>query len=268
MGRPLIMGVLNVTPDSFSDGGRFKSVRDAVNAGLNMIEEGADIIDVGGESTGPGSKEVPLAEELKRVIPVVEKLRLKTDAWISVDTWKSQVAKYAVKAGADMVNDVTALRGDPEMAPLLAGLKVPVVLMYSKDSSPRTSLEKKGYGNVVSTVAVFLIKRLEYAKKAGISADMCIVDPGMGAFIGVDEKYSLKILKNLKKFVNLGRPILVGASRKSFIGKVLGLPPGERMEGGLACLAYALDGGAAIIRTHDVKESARFMRMYQAINKS
>jgi len=266
--RPLIMGVLNVTPDSFSDGGRFKSLREAVDSALKMIEEGADIIDIGGESTGPGSKDVPLAEELKRVIPVVEKLRLRTDAWISVDTWKSVVAKYAVKAGADMVNDVTALRGDPEMARLLAGLKVPVVLMYSKDSGPRTTIDKKKYRNVVATIMDFLKKSLEFAKNSGISAEKCIIDPGMGAFISADEKYSLSVLNNLQKFRKFGRPVLVGASRKSFIGNVLGLPAGERLEGSLACAVVAVMNGAGIIRAHDVKETRRVVEMARVIQNS
>ena len=268
LARPLLMGVLNVTPDSFSDGGRYVSVSEAVRACLKMIDDGADMIDIGGEATGPGSREVSLAEELKRVIPVVEQLRLKTDAWISVDTWKAQVARLAVKAGADMINDVTALRGDVEMAKVIAELGVPVVLMYSKDPVPRTTLDEKVYVNVVDTVMNFLRERLEYASRFGIAMEKCVLDPGMGAFISMDPKYSLQILKRLKEIVSLGRPVLVGASRKSFIGKVLGLPVGERLEGGLACLAHALMGGAAIIRTHDVKESARFMKMYLAINQS
>lgn len=268
LNKTLIMGILNVTPDSFSDGGRFKSVRDAVDAGLKMIEEGADIIDVGGESTGPKSKEVPLNEELKRVIPVVEKLRLKTDAWISVDTWRAPVAKYAVKAGADMVNDVTALRGDPEMAGTVAELGVPVVLMYSKDPGPRTTLMKKRYADVVAEISEFLRKRIAYAKKNGIAEDKCIIDPGMGAFISMDEKYSLRVLKELKRFARLGRPVLVGASRKSFIGNTLGLPVSERLEGGLACAAYAVMNGASIIRAHDVKETRRVVDMVWAVMQS
>lgn len=268
MARPLVMGVLNVTPDSFSDGGRFKSVRDAVEAGLKMIEDGADIIDVGGESTGPGSKGVSLNDELARVVPVVEKLRLKTDAWISVDTWRLQVAKYAVKAGADMVNDVTALRGDPEMASLVAELGVPVVLMYSKDPGPRTTLKKKRYADVVKEIMAFLRARLVFAEKAGIAPEKCIIDPGMGAFISMDEKYSLRVLKDLKKFTRLGRPILVGASRKSFIGNTLGLPVSERIEGGLACAAVAVMNGASIIRAHDVEETRRVVDMVWAVMKS
>jgi dihydropteroate synthase len=266
--KPLMMGVLNVTPDSFSDGGRFKSARDAVTAALKMVDDGAQIIDVGGESTGPLSKDVSAETELKRVLPVIETLRKKTKAWISIDTWKAEVARRAVLAGADMVNDVTALRGDPAMAGLVAELKVPVVLMYSKDSGPRTSLEKKDYGNVVATILSFLRKRLEYAKKAGIALDKCVIDPGMGAFVSSDAKYSLQMLKNLQKFKVLGRPLMVGASRKSFIGKVLDLPVGERTEGGLACLAYAVMNGADIVRTHDVRASVRVIRMLDAINKS
>ncbi len=268
LAKPLVMGILNVTPDSFSDGGRFKSVREAVEAGLKMVAEGADIIDVGGESTGPGSKGVPLNEELKRVIPVIEKLRLKTDAWISVDTWRSQVAKYAVKAGADMVNDVTALRGDPEMAGTVAELGVPVVLMYSKDTGPRTTVKKKRYGDVVKEISAFLRQRVAYAKGNGIAEDKCIIDPGMGAFISMDEKYSLRVLKGLPRFSVLGRPVLLGASRKSFIGNTLGLPVDERLEGGLACAVVAVLGGATIIRAHDVKETRRAVDMTWAVMRA
>jgi dihydropteroate synthase len=268
MSGPLIMGVLNVTPDSFSDGGRFKTPGDAVKAALKMVEDGADIIDVGGESTGPNSKEVALKEELKRIIPVIRALRKKTDAWISVDTWKAETARAAVEAGADMINDVTALRGDPDMAKTVAEMKVPVVLMYSKDPGARTTLTKKGYGNVTATVMAFLKKRLAYAKKEGIPPEMCVVDPGMGAFVSADARYSLRLLKDLHAFGELKRPLLVGASRKSFIGKVLDLPEDERLEGGLACAAYAFFGGASMIRTHDVKETVRFLRMLYAIIKS
>lgn len=270
--KPLIMGVLNVTPDSFSDGGRFKSPGDAIKAAMKMVKEGADIIDVGGESTGPNSNDVSLEEELRRVIPVIKGLRKKTKAWISIDTWKAEVARAAIEAGADMVNDVTALRGDTLMAKTVAELKVPVVLMYSKDAGPRTSLEKKVYANVVGTIIAFLKQRLDYAKKSGIALDKCVIDPGMGAFLSSDAKYSLQVLKNLEKFKVLGRPLFVGASRKSFIGKVLDLPghspAKDRLEGSLACAAVAVMNGANIIRVHDIKETRRVVNMVFAVMKA
>ena len=271
--KPLVMGILNVTPDSFSDGGnlyvngRLDPVR-AVQRVAQMIEEGADIIDIGGESSGPGSKDISLEEELERVIPVLQAIResiindgvsshlLDDDALdrtasqafhasssgtciqkldqgafalarasqpflISVDTYKAEVARQAIEVGADMINDVTALRGDEKMVEILAEFEVPVVLMYSKDSTARTTRENVQYDNVVATVANFFEERISYGVKLGIARERFIIDPGMGAFVSADPKYSLEILKRLSELKKFELPILVGASRKGFIGEVL-----------------------------------------------
>jgi len=266
--KPLIMGVLNVTPDSFSDGGEFLNIDKAVERALQMVREGADIIDIGGESTGPGSKAVPVDEEIKRVIPVFEKLRDETKALLSVDTYKHQVALHALNIGADMVNDVTALRGDPDMADSLSHYKVPVVMMYSKDPTARTTKEEVHYDDVLQTVKDFLEERVGFAVDSGIGRKRIIVDPGMGAFVSSDPKYSLQILNQLKELTSLNLPILVGPSRKSFIGEVLDVSVRERLEGSLAASAVAIMNGASIIRTHDVQETRRVIDTVHAIQSS
>lgn len=268
-GRPLVMGILNVTPDSFSDGGKFLDPKKAVRRALQMIEEGADIIDIGGESSGPGSVNVSLEEELKRVIPVVKALRASARGkiLISVDTYKAEVAAQAVKAGAQMINDVTAFRGDKAMAKTLAKLKVPVVIMYSKDSSARTTRKNVRYKDVVKTVVDFLRKQMLFGMKAGIKKENFILDPGMGAFISADPNYSLQLLNRLSELKKLG-PLLVGASRKGFIGQVLDVPLDQRLEGSLACAAIATLNGASILRAHDVKETRRIVDMVFAIMNS
>lgn len=251
-GKVKIMGVLNVTPDSFSDGGKFFNVKKAVQRAKQMIREGADIIDVGGESSGPGSKFISEAEELRRVIPVIKKLVLiakKRGVLISIDTYKAEVARQAIIAGAKIVNDVTALRGDPKMAKVIANSGVKIILMYSKDSSARTTRKKKRYKDVVGTVMKFLKSRIDFALKQGIKRSQIIIDPGMGAFISVIPKYSFEILTRLKEFKKLGFPILIGASRKSFLpGKV-----DERLVPTLIAHLIATQNGANIIRVHDVK---------------
>lgn len=267
--RPLVMGVLNVTPDSFSDGGMYQGVDRAVKRALQMVEEGADIIDIGGESSGPDSSDVLAEEELERVIPVIEKLRMESDVLLSVDTYKHQVALHALNIGTNMVNDVTALRGDPDMAKSLAQYDdVPVILMYSKDSTARTTPEKVAYDDVMSTVKEFLEERIQYAIDAGIARERLVVDPGMGAFVSGDAQYSLQILKRLEELTKLELPVLVGPSRKSFIGDVLGLPVDQRLEGGLAACAVAVMHGASILRVHDVQQTRRLVDMIQAIQNS
>jgi dihydropteroate synthase len=263
--KPLIMGVLNVTPDSFSDGGSYNTVEKSIKRFDEMIEEGADIIDIGGESTGPGSKEVTVEEELKRVIPVLKAVRKRSDIWISVDTYKSDIAREAIENGADMINDILALRGDEKIADVLAAANIPVVLMYSKDSTGRTTGEDKTYQNVVKYIKDFLEERINFAKQKGIKEEKIIIDPGQGAFISSTAKYSLQVLNNLDKFKDLGRPILIGSSRKSFIGQTLNLPLHQRLEGSLACAAIAVIKGASIIRAHDVKETRGVVDMVSAI---
>ncbi len=265
LNKPLVMGILNVTPDSFSDGGKFNDPSRAVERALQMIESGADIIDIGGESTGPNSKDVAVEEELTRVMPVLIALRSQTHAWISIDTYKSRVAAEALEAGADMINDVTALRGDSELAKVLADYPVPVVLMFSKDSTARTTREEVQYRDVVKTVTDFLKERVEFAARHGISRDRLILDPGMGAFVSSDPQYSLQLLNNLEELVKLGYPVLAGPSRKSFIGQVLDVPLDQRLEGSLAACAVAVMNGASILRVHDVQQTRRVVDMVSAI---
>jgi len=257
-----IMGVLNVTPDSFSDGGKFFKVEDAVNQGMKMAEEGADIIDVGGESTRPGSDPVLIQEELCRVIPVIRSLFKKTDAPISIDTYKAEVAKQALDAGAQMINDISALRFDPEMKKVVSEYKVPINLMHIK-GTPKNMQKNPWYEDVISEITEYLNESIKIAKDAGIDPEKIIIDPGIG--FGKRLEDNLNILKNLKKLSILGCPILIGCSRKSFIGKILDLPVEERLEGSLAALAVAVMNGANIVRVHDVKESRRATSLVDAV---
>lgn len=260
--KPLLMGILNVTPDSFSDGGEFANANDAVARAKQMIEEGADIIDIGGESTGPGSKDVSLQEEKRRVFSVFEKVRKFSDTvLLSIDTWKSEIAKEAIRLGADMVNDVTALRGDPKMAKVCASAKVPVCLMYAKDKTSRTTRKSVQYDDVMATILQFLHERIEYAKAQGISEDHIIVDPGMGAFISGDPKYSFEVIRRFKELQSLGRPILISPSMKSYLGGKLE----ERREGSLAACAACAIAGASIVRMHDIQESRRVLSVVEKL---
>ncbi|MFC1655462.1 dihydropteroate synthase [Patescibacteria group bacterium] len=266
--KPLVMGILNVTPDSFSDGGKFNLEDQAVKRFEEMIEEGADIIDIGGESTGPGSQDVSLKEELERVIPILQRVRKISDVWISVDTYKAKVAKQALDAGANMINDVLAFRGDARMLDVVKESDVPIVLMYSKDPTGRTTGKEKNYEDVVEHIKIFLEERIKLAEQNGIKKERIIVDPGQGAFVSSDPKYSLQILDRLQEFKTLGVPILIGSSRKSVVGQTLNLPLHQRLEGSLACAAVAVMNGASIIRAHDVKETRRLIDMVDAIGKS
>jgi len=260
--RTHIMGALNVTPDSFSDGGKFFKLEDAVRQGMKMIEEGADIIDVGGESTRPGSDPVPTEEELSRVIPVIGSLSKKIDVLISIDTYKAEVAKQALDAGAQMINEISALRFDPEMKKIASEYKVPINLMHIK-GTPKNMQKDPSYEDVMGEITEYLKQSIEIAQDAGIDPKKIIIDPGIG--FGKRLEDNLNILKNLKKFCILNCPILIGCSRKSFIGKILDLPVEERLEGSLAALAVAVMNGANIIRVHDVKESRRVAKLVDAI---
>ena len=261
--RTRIMGILNVTPDSFSDGGRFFEPQAAIEAARRMVEEGADLLDIGGESTRPGADPVPAEEEIRRVLPVIEAIKTKLDVRVSVDTMKTRVAARALEAGADMVNDVSAL-SDPDMLPLLARTRVPVVIMHMR-GSPRTMQRDTHYEDLMSEVTGFLRRTDRKAVAAGISGDKIIVDPGIG--FGKSPWGNLQILRELTTLRSLGRPILVGASRKSFIGEVLDLPVTERLEASLAIVALAVWKGAHVIRAHDVAETARVARMIEAIRR-
>jgi dihydropteroate synthase len=260
--RTHIMGILNVTPDSFSDGGKFFKFEDAVARGMKMVEEGADIIDVGGESTRPESDPVSTQEELSRVIPVISSLVKNKDIPISIDTYKAEVARQALDAGAQMINDISALRFDPQMRNLVRESGVPVVLMHIK-GTPKNMQKDPSYQNVIAEISQYLKESIQMARDAGIETGKIIIDPGIG--FGKRLQDNLNILKNLKEFSILGCPILIGCSRKSFIGRILGLPTEERLEGSLAALAASVINGANMVRVHDVKESKRVVGILDAV---
>ncbi|HET9299245.1 MAG TPA: dihydropteroate synthase [Candidatus Polarisedimenticolaceae bacterium] len=258
-----VMGILNVTPDSFSDGGRFPDAQSAIKAGLKMAAEGADFIDIGGESTRPGAAEVADEEEFRRILPVIEGIKRESDVKISVDTIKARVARRAIAAGADMVNDVSAL-ADPAMMPLLRETRVPVVVMHMR-GTPRTMQTDTRYVDLLSSVVGYLRKAAARAAAAGIPDDKVLVDPGIG--FGKSSNGNLEILRQLETLRSIGRPILIGASRKSFIGAVLDLPVKQRVEGSLAVAALAVWQGAHVIRAHDVPATVRVVRMIEAIRE-
>jgi dihydropteroate synthase len=259
----VVMGIVNVTPDSFYDGGkRFDSARAAADA-FEMINSGAEILDIGGESTRPGAQPVSLDEELRRVLPVIRELRKRSSVPISIDTYKEAVARAALDAGADIVNDISALRFDPGMAALVAGEGVPVILMHMQ-GVPRTMQQEPHYRDVVGEVQDFLVERVRSANQAGIDTERLIIDPGIG--FGKTLAHNLALLKNLDSFKLLGQPLLVGVSRKAFIGKILNAAaPQERLEGSLAAAVAAALSGANIMRVHDVGETRRALRVADAI---
>ena len=258
-----VMGILNVTPDSFSDGGEWLDTSVAIKHALRMAEDGADIIDVGGESTRPGAVAVSEADEIARVRGVIEALSASLDIPISIDTSKAGVAERAIEAGASIVNDVTALRSDPEMLNLIAGTDVGLVLMHM-GGEPRTMQENPTYGDVVEDVIGFLLERVGVAESSGIQRDRIVVDPGIG--FGKTLEHNLQLLRSLEKIrAEVGCPILLGPSRKSFIGAVLDLEVDERLEGTAAVVALAVASGVGVVRVHDVKEMTRVVRMAEAV---
>jgi len=254
--RTLVMGVLNVTPDSFSDGGRFATPRAAVAHGVRMAQAGADIIDVGGESTRPGAAPVAPDAEIERVVPVVRVLA-RRGIVVSIDTSKAAVAAEAIRAGATVLNDVTALAGDG-MAELAARMRVAVILMHMK-GTPRTMRKSARYRDVVREVKAFLRRAVERAVRAGVARERILVDPGIG--FGKRPAHNLEILRRLGEFASLGRPIVVGTSRKSFIGHFLGRPVDGRLHGTSATVAAAVLRGAAVVRVHDVEAMMDVVRM-------
>jgi dihydropteroate synthase len=262
--KMLIIGVLNVTPDSFYDGGRYNNSKQAVERALQMVEEGADIIDIGGESSRPGSNPVEEKEELERVVPVIKKLADKINVPISIDTYKAGVAERAIDVGASMVNDISALRMDEKMANVVRSRGVPVCLMHMQ-GTPRNMQKNPRYKDVVSEIFAFLKERIEFCEQAGIDIERTIVDPGIG--FGKTVLHNLEILRNLDQFKSLGRPIMIGVSRKSFMGKVLQLEPEERLEGSLASTVWCMMKGASILRVHDVRETKRAVTMVEAIEQ-
>lgn len=260
--RTHVMGILNVTPDSFSDGGRFFDTEDALKQGIALAEEGADIIDIGGESTRPGAEPVDAGEEISRVVPVISALRERLDTPISIDTTKSEVAAAALDAGADIVNDVSAGRSDEAMLRLVAERGVPVVLMHML-GEPRTMQSAPEYADVTGEVHAFLAARAQAARAAGVPPDRIVIDPGFG--FGKTREHNLVLLRDLRRFTELGYAVLAGTSRKSFIGATLDLPVGERLEGTAATVALAVAAGAAIVRVHDVGPMRRVASMVEAV---
>jgi len=254
--RPLLVGIVNVTPDSFSGDGLPNS-KHAIEKAFQMIEDGADWIDIGGESTGPESKAISVDEELNRVLPVIEKIRKETDIWSSIDTWRASVARRALEAGVNTVNDVTALMGDPNMVRLLAGTQAPIIIMYSKDPDPRTTTKPLEYENVIKTINNFFRQRLEWMVEHGIRLENVVLDPGMGFFISGVARYSFEIINRMRELMGLGFPIMFGPSRKSFLagvsqGKILAVH--ERELPSMVAAAIGIWEGATLVRLHDVKK--------------
>ena len=260
--RTLLMGILNVTPDSFSDGGLFFDKEKAVAHGLRMVEEGADIIDIGGESTRPGSKPLELEEELRRVIPVIESLAKEIDVPISIDTYKSGVAQRAIEAGAEIINDISGLHFDPTLAQVAAKEDVSIVLMHIR-GTPEIMQKDIHYDSLFSEILQYLKESIQMAESAGLDPQQIIIDPGIG--FGKTVKDNLLIIKNLYEFRILGKPILLGTSRKSFIGKILNSESGDHLEGTLSSIAIGVLNGAHIIRSHDVSQAKKVIAIADAI---
>jgi dihydropteroate synthase len=258
--RPLIMGIVNVTPDSFSDGGRLKNVRQAVDHALHLVEQGADILDVGGESTRPGAEAVSEADELKRVLPVVEALQ-KEGLVISVDTRKPGVMREVIHAGAAMINDVMALR-EPGAIEVVADSDLAVCLMHMK-GEPRTMQSNPAYSDVLSEVRDFLAGRINACEQAGIAKNRLVIDPGFG--FGKTLEHNLALLRHLNRLTDLGVPVLAGMSRKSMLGKLTGKPVEQREHAGIAAHLAAVLRGAAILRVHDVEAMKDALMVWQAI---
>jgi dihydropteroate synthase len=261
--RPtLLMGIVNVTPDSFSDGGRFFGAEAAVEHGLRLVEEGAEVIDVGGESTRPGAVPVGEEEELRRVLPVIGELGRRVKVPISIDTMKASVARRAVEAGASIVNDVAAPRQGEEMWRFVAESGAAYVCMHAR-GTPQTMQEKPSYTDVVAEVEQFLERQLGRLAGAGIAAEQIILDVGIG--FGKTAEHNLQLLASMRTFTKLGRPVLLGVSRKSFLGKMSGTEADTRLPGSLACACLAVEAGIQILRVHDVAETVQAVRMTEAI---
>jgi dihydropteroate synthase len=262
--RPHVMGILNVTPDSFSDGGKFNSLGNALLQAERMIQVGVSIIDIGGESTRPGAPEVSLEEELARVIPAIKAIRAKFDVWISIDTSKAEVMRQAVEAGADLINDVRALQ-EPGALQAAAEANVPVCLMHMK-GQPRTMQASPTYDDVLTDVEAFLQERVEACEAVGISKDQLILDPGFGFGKTIEHNYHL--LAHLEKFHTLGLPVLAGMSRKSMIFKLLDKAPVDCMVASVTCATIAAMKGAQIIRVHDVEDTLEAMKIIEVMNNN
>jgi len=260
----LIQGILNITPDSFSDGGRFIEPEKAFLRAIKMIEEGVDIIDVGGESTRPGSDPISVDEELGRIIPTIERIKKESDCLISVDTYKSNVASEAINSGASIVNDISGLTYDNKMASLIIEKNIPLILMHMK-GKPKTMQEEPFYKDVISEICNFFKMQINQLRKLNVSFDKIILDPGIG--FGKTLDHNLLILNNLNIIRKLGYPVAIGTSRKSFIGEILGLPTNDRIEGSISSNIVAIINGANIIRVHDIAEMKKAVFVLDRILK-
>ena len=259
----LVMGIVNVTPDSFSDGGKFFSPEVAISHASKLITQGADIIDIGGESTRPGAKQVSESEELKRVIPVIEKIRTDNPTiLISIDTTKASVAKHAIEAGADIINDVSGFSFDNNMIGIVESFNIPVVIMHMKGNPQNMQLNPK-YKDIVNEILDFFKMKIKIAIQSGINRSMIILDPGIG--FGKTVEHNFELLSRLNEFNVLELPIMIGPSRKSFIGITLDLPPEDRVEGTAAAVSAGVMNGASIVRVHDVKSMKRVVRIIEKV---
>jgi len=265
--KTLVMGVINVTPDSFSDGGSYESMSDAVTRAIEMLDQGADIIDVGGESSRPGAASVTVEEETNRVVPVIKGIREISRAAISIDTCKASVAAAALDAGADIINDISAFRQDPQMVTLAADRGVPVILMHML-GTPATMQKDPHYDDCVGELLDFFAGRIDYCRVSGMDSSRIILDPGIG--FGKRLEDNIEILARLSEFKRLGLPIMVGTSRKSFINMIhdTGSLPGQRIGGSIASMIAAVLNGADIVRVHDVAETVEALKVLQAIRES
>jgi dihydropteroate synthase len=260
-----IMGILNITPDSFSDGGLYFDKFSAIDRANQMVEEGADIIDIGGESTRPGSEPISIEEELRRTIPVIEAIAGKIKVPISIDTYKSEVAKAALDAGASIVNDISGLRFDPKMPEVVSEYKVPVVIMHIR-GKPKDMQQDPVYEALIPEIMDYFRMGMKIATQTGTSEDKIIIDPGIG--FGKTSEHNLEIINNLREFTPFEKPILVGLSRKAFIGKILGdASPTERLEGTAAAVSISIINGANIVRVHDVKEMVKVAKVADAVKR-
>jgi dihydropteroate synthase len=260
--RTLLMGILNVTPDSFSDGGLYFDKEKAIAHGRRMMEEGADLIDIGGESTRPGSKPTPSEEEVKRVLPVIEGLAKQGGVPLSIDTCRSAVAQRAIDVGAEMINDISGLHGDPALAQVAAKEEIPIILMHIR-GTPETMQKDIHYESLFSEILLSLKESIEKAESAGVDPSQIVIDPGIG--FGKTLEHNLLLIKHLSEFRVLGKPILLGTSRKSFIGKILNEEADQRLEGTLSTIAIGVLNGAHIIRCHDVLPAKKVMAVADAI---
>lgn len=263
--KSYVMGILNITPDSFSDGGKNRSIDDAVKNAKMMVEHGAHIIDIGGESSRPGAEYVPVDDELERVLPVLKRLVKEIDVPISIDTYKAEVARECLKAGAHIINDISGLKADSEMAKVISDAGAYCILMHMQ-GNPKTMQNNPKYDDLIDDLIYELKKSITIAEKAGVESQKIILDPGIG--FGKTFDHNLEILNKMDEFKSLGKPILIGASRKKFIGDILSSEVGDRLEGSLAIATISAYKGAAILRVHDVRETSKVLKISDAVKNS